>query len=224
MEPAQLAALRPSGMRSRMLYAEVGPPREASSSACPLTRVSHVTSSVRHTKLSRRRAQWMMSIGSNASTSAEDGDQLPASAKAVGTTEDTKRQYLGRWLVKSAGLRSRSIAETLVQYQQEAERKKAEKLSNKQVLSDIAASQHVRKKHTMIYADSLRSVTIQKQLLGLCLQISGSGKTCTVRSCSQRSMKVQSWGSEHAPTNSPAAFLSMSRWVHVAANYCGERR
>ena len=48
-------------------------------------------------------------------------------------------------------------------------------------MSDIAATQHVRKKHTVIYADTLRSVRLQKQLLGLCLQMGGSGKTYMVR-------------------------------------------
>lgn len=40
LNPFQVAALCPSGMKSRMLYAEVGAPREAAPSACPPTRPS----------------------------------------------------------------------------------------------------------------------------------------------------------------------------------------
>ena len=93
----------------------------------------------------------------------------------------SKKDFLGMWPVKSAGLSSLSLDQTLLQYQQESERRKARKLTGNEIMSGIAATQHVRKKHTVIYADTLRSVRLQKQLLGLCLQMGGSGKNYMVR-------------------------------------------
>jgi hypothetical protein len=85
----------------------------------------------------------------------------------------------GQWPVKrSSGGGGLEIV--LKDYQEEMEGK-ALALSG-EIMDRIASTQRAMKKHAVIYADSLQSVPLQKQLLGLCLQLAGSGRNYMVRS------------------------------------------